>query len=241
MVVMPNGCIAPRGGADVIAQANHGPKPLREVPCPALHRHEVPPARRREEPSHPSIDRGIGEEGSDLPCRQVPVPGNTDRLVDRSPPVPQPGQGTIRHHEVDRERLGLIDSATGQPTQRQVGHHGAPTSTIRALGLVGTGAHPVRVAREGGIRTDDLDHGTLHRQIGLSIRRRPHADPSSGRGPGVAGHHRRRVELCREPAAGTGDLSRGHGLEGDLAGLDQAVGGVRAGEALDWNGAGDQA
>ena len=119
-------------------------------------------------------------------CRQGARARQHGPLVDRSPPVPQP----VRERSViTRLIVSGWGSSTARPDNRRSARSAitAPRPRPSALSASSAPEHTRSVSRvRAAFRTDDLDHGTLHRQIGLSIRRRPaRRPPSSGCGPGV--------------------------------------------------------
>ena len=133
-----------------------------------------------------SIDRGIGERGSDLPCRQVPVPGNTDRLVDRSPPVPSPvGERSVITRLII-DGWGSSAARPGQPTQRAPGRPSRRPGFDHPRSRPRRRADPVRVARrETACHAPTTSTmGPCTRQMSL-IGGRPHADLVRPQ-PGVA-------------------------------------------------------
>ncbi len=200
MVGLDDRGVAPRGGADVVAEHQHPPPQSREDAAAGVHRDEVAAVRGGVQTPEPRGRRpGPTPPGPGDGRRNRPVSRDPCGLVHRSAGVTEAQEGSVGHHEVDLERLDLTGRQPGDEPRRRVGHHRTEPTTVGRL----VGALPAEDGRRSradrGERTHDVAQRGEHGEVCHPVRSRPDGD-AAGRGGGLdTPHDGGRIELGRDP------------------------------------------
>ncbi len=146
--------------------------------------------------------RNVALDRASVAAPSTSLPGHLsgDRpvAVDQRRAVVPTQQCLIRHHQIDRDRLGNVRRPTGDPLYQRVSHH------------LTTG--PIVERRIGGALERRVDAHTLcHRQqrrhVCHGVRRRTYAHRSVGLGLGGPVNHRLDIQLARDLLGRRGDSS----------------------------------